>query len=370
MPVRPASSQGSLPEEREDDDGIPRAQEADLERLSLILFGHSAFQCLNAACELGLFELLASSGPLTAQEVGDSLGLADRATDILLLGCTALGLTRKNADQYRVAPVITWLMEQGEWQHLRNTVAFEQHIVYPGQVDFTEALRRNTNAGLRRIPGEGADLYRRIAAQPRLEQVFYRYMRSWSQLANGHLVETLDLSATHRLLDCGGGEAVNAIALARANPELRVTVLDLPSAATLARKRIEEADLAERISVVAADMFTAPFPEGHDCVLFAHQLVIWTPEENTALLRKAHAALPPGGRVVVFNSMSHDSGEGPLVAALDSVYFASLPAEGGMIYPWRLHEECLRAAGFAEVRRHACPGWTPHGILVASKPPA
>ena len=81
-------------------------------------------------------------------------------------------------------------------------------------------------------------------------------------------------------------------------------------------------------------MFVDPFPTGMDCVLFAHQLVIWTPEQNTALFAgKAHAALDPGGRVVIFNSMSNDEGDGPLVAALDSVYFAALPAEGGMIYP-------------------------------------
>ena len=71
--------------------------------------------------------------------------------------------------------------------------------------------------------------------------------------------------------------------------------------------------------------------------------------------------------MVIFNSMSNDAGDGPVVAALDSVYFAALPAEGGMIYSWEQHEQCLRAAGFRDIERTACPGWTPHGILVATK---
>ncbi|MNY73275.1 hypothetical protein D3C86_2120290 [compost metagenome] len=85
------------------------------------------------------------------------------------------------------------------------------------------------------------------------------------------------------------------------------------------------------------------------------------------MLRKAYDALPEGGRVVIFNSMSNDEGDGPVMAALDSVYFACLPAEGGMIYSWKQYEGCLAEAGFKNPVRTAIPGWTPHGIIVAYK---
>ena len=61
------------------------------------------------------------------------------------------------------------------------------------------------------MPGTGRDLYHRLTENPDLEQVFYRYMRAWSELANRHLVEQLDLTGTRRLLDCGGGDAVNSM---------------------------------------------------------------------------------------------------------------------------------------------------------------
>lgn len=339
-----------------------------MDGLSWILFGHAAFQYLNAACELGLFELLNDGGDgYTKQQVGEKLGLAERATDILLLGCASLGLVTKQQDRYAPAAVVRALMAGDDWRRFKDTVAFEQHVVYEGQADFTESLRANSNVGLRRVRGTGRDLYHRLQENPHLERVFYRYMRSWSELANDQLVAKLDLSGTTRLLDCGGGDAVNAIALAEANPQLNVTVFEIAATSDIARRKIAEADLSDRVSVIAGDMFADPFPTGFDCVMFAHQLVIWTLEENTALLRKAYDALPEGGRVVIFNSMSNDNGDGPVVAALDSVYFAALPAEGGMIYSWEQHEQCLRAAGFRDVRRIACEGWTPHGIIVAAK---
>lgn len=338
----------------------------DMDGLSRILFGHAAFQYLNAACELELFELVRAKPGLRKAEIGAALELDDRANDILLLGCTSLGLLVKDGG-YRVAPLLDELMGTDDWQRFKDTVAFEQYIVYEGQLDFTESLRTNANAGLHRIPGDGPDLYRRLSQNPHLESVFYRYMRSWSELANRYLVDALDLSASKMLLDCGGGDAVNAIALALANPNLQVTIMEIPDTVRIAEKKIAEAGLSERITVVGGDMFADSFPTGADTVMFAHQMVIWTPDECTALLRKAYDVLPENGRVVIFNSMSHDNGDGPVVAALDSVYFASLPAEGGMIYPWAQHEANLRAAGFTRSERIDCPGWTPHGILIGYK---
>ncbi|MCP3759166.1 acetylserotonin O-methyltransferase [Streptomyces sp. TBY4] len=340
-----------------------------MDGLAWILFGHAAFQYLNAACELNLFELIEKKPGLTREEIGAELGLAVRANDILLLGATSLGTLTVNDGRYHLATVLADLLKTDDWQRFKDTVAFEQYVVYEGQLDFTESLRTNSNVGLRRVRGTGRDLYHRLSENPHMEQVFYKYMRSWSELANQHLVEILDLSGTSKLLDCGGGDAVNSIALALANPHIEAGILEIPPTAPLTEKKIAEAGLSDRITVKPGDMHADEFPAGYDTVMFAHQLVIWTPEENTALLRKAYEALPEGGRVIIFNSMSNDEGDGPVVAALDSVYFAALPAEGGMIYSWATYEECLKNAGFdaESFERIAFPGWTPHGVIIATK---
>jgi L-tyrosine C(3)-methyltransferase len=347
---------------------VPAAgQPLDMQGLAWILFGHAAFQYLNAACELDLFEFVDERGTVTKADVAEGLNLQERAVDILLLGVTSLGLLTVTDGRYRLSDVLNNLIKTADWQRFKDTVGFEQYVVYEGQLDFTESLRTNSNAGLRRVRGTGRDLYHRLSENPHVESVFYRYMRSWSELANQHLVSALDLSGARKLLDAGGGDAVNALALAAANQHLEVTVLDIDHTVPITRKKIAEAGLTDRVSAEPVDILHEQFPTGYDVVLFAHQLVIWTLEENTALLRKAYDVLPKGGKVVIFNSMSNDEGDGPVVAALDSVYFAALPAEGGMIYSWAQHEKCLSDAGFTNFERIPVPGWTPHGILIAEK---
>jgi L-tyrosine C(3)-methyltransferase len=346
----------------------PSGQPLDMDGLLLLTFGASAFQILHSAVRRGLLDELAAHPGPTKEVLMEKLGLAQRPADILLLGTTALGLTVKSDGRYYLPEVLADLAETDDWKRYKDVVLFQQVVAYAGSVDFDESLTENRHVGLRRIPGTGPTLYHRLHQNPLMQQAFYAYMRSWSELAAPHLVRCLDLRHSTRLLDVGGGDAVVSLALAEANPDLRCDVLELDENAPVTRERIAEAGLEQRVNVLTGDMFTSPFPPGvYDTILYAHQMVIWTLDEDVLLLTKAYEALPDGGRVVILNSMSNDAGDGPLVPALDSVYFAALPAEGGMIYSWQQYEECLAKAGFTSAERIVVPGWTPHGIIIATK---
>lgn len=347
----------------------PTETGAGLSRQELVgtLFGAAAFQLLNAGSELGLFELLHRKPGLTIPEVATELGLQQRPVEILLLGTSALRLTTIADGRYRNAELIDETIADGSWEIIADMIAFEAHIVYEAQADFVDSLRHNTNVGLRRFEGDADDLYHRLANRPDLERLFYRCMRSWSRLSNPILVDKADLTGVKRVLDVGGGDGVNAIALAKANPGVEFTVLDLPGAVAIAEQKIADSGLSDRISVTAADIFTDTYPEGYDCVLFANQLVIWSAEQNRLLLGKAHEALDEGGKVLVFNAMSDATGDGPLYAALDNVYFATLPAAASTLYHWGQYEQWLSEVGFSQVLRQPGGTWTPHGVISAVK---
>jgi hypothetical protein len=342
--------------------------ELSLGELNFILFGHAAFQYLNAGCALGVFELLQSQPGLTRGEVSRALCLEELPTRILLFGLAALKLVRKDGRQYRNSSVITQKFEAGGWQAFRDTVMFEARIVYAGQAHFVESLRANANLGLQEIPGNGRDLYHRLGENPELSGIFYSYMGSWSRLANPCLLRGVDFRDVETVLDVGGGDATNAIDLVLAHPHLRVTLLEIAECCSRARDRVSDAGLEDRISVVAGDMLHEPIDGSFDCVMFIHQLVIWSPGVIRSLLGKAYEVIRPQGKVVIFNSMASDDEDGPLMSALDSVYFMTLPAPGGMIYPWREYESALLATGFDSIGRIRCEGWTPHGIIVARRP--
>ncbi|MFB2879601.1 methyltransferase [Floridanema aerugineum] len=338
-----------------------------MDDLVLLLYGHSAFQNLYAGCELGLFELLWKHPDLSQTEIAQHLQLEAYPTKALLLGLTALKLIQKVDDKYRNSLVIQMLFLENTWKEFYDVVLFEAKIVYRGSIDYVESLKQNRNVGLRQFQGQGPDLYNRLHEDPGLDKVFYNFMGSWSKLVTPLWLKKIDFSNFQSVVDVGGGDATNSIALAEAFPNVKITLMDIPDSCKIAQSRIDEKQLTDRIQVVGGDIFVDEFPKNQDCFLFIHVLVIWSLDKNTTLLRRAYQALKPGGYLIIFNMMTSDEEDGPLMAALDSSYFVSIPHEGGMIYSWKDHEQCLRDAGFSQMKRIYSDFWAPSGIIVATK---
>ncbi len=338
----------------------------DLERLTLIAGGHTAFQLLWAGVELGLFDHLSAHPGLDRRAVSEALGIGDQPARILLTGLTALGLITKAGDGYRNAELTEQMLVKGKPGYAAPILGWQAHIVYPGLKHFLAALKAGTNLGLAEFPGEGETLYQRLTQHPELEKVFQDAMSALSRQANAHLLEAYDFGRFSHLIDAGGGDGTNAIALARRFPKLKVTVFDSPSVCRIAEANIRRAGLSDRVFTHAGDFLRDPFPSGIDAVIYCHILTIWSRERNLALLRKTYESLPPGGAALIFNMMADDDETGPLSTALGSPYFLAIATGEGMLYPWKDYEDLLRQAGFATVeRRDGLP--LNHGLIVATK---
>jgi precorrin-6B methylase 2 len=312
--------------------------------------GHIFFQTLSAAVRLDLFTVLSKHGSMTLEEIAQRLGIAEKSARILLLGCTALGFLRKKGPRYSNTLVAKRVLTRTSPENLISVIEWQHHINYQAMYFFLDALKSGRNVGLNLFPGTEATLYDRLARQPALEKIFQDAMEAVSLQSNVLLARLVDFSSVNHLVDVGGGNGTNIIALARKYPHLRATVLDSASVCEIARQNILENGLNGRLDAVAGDAFVDDLPSA-DCFLFGHFFNIWSEERNRELLKKCHSALPAGGSVVIFNMMQSDSETGPLVAAMGSPYFLTLATGEGMIYTWKEYETWLREAGFLKIKR-------------------
>jgi ubiquinone/menaquinone biosynthesis C-methylase UbiE len=125
----------------------------------------------------------------------------------------------------------------------------------------------------------------------------------------------LDLLNRRRLLDVAGGTGAFSIALCKQNPNLTAVVLDFPNVAALAKTYIEDAGLTSRISTIGANALAAEWPAGQDVVLMSYLLSAVAADAIDVLIAKAHAALSPGGLLIVHDFMLDDDELGPSLAA-------------------------------------------------------
>ncbi len=337
----------------------------DFDGFVSIACGHTAFQLLWAGVQLDLCSLLEERGALTRDQLAHHLDLETQPLRILLHGLTALKLLKKEGIRFENSAVAKRYLDKKQPDNWLPILAWQHHIVYKGLFDFVDSLKQNRNLGLKHFPGQGDSLYERLRSDPFTERVFQDAMSSLSRQSNRELAEYIDLSESKQLLDVGGGDGTNALNLVRANPKLQATVFDSETVLTNARTKIKRAGYENRIHTHTGDCFSDPFPAGIDTILLAHLVTIWSPEKNTQLLQKCRNALPTGGRLLIFNMVSHDDETGPLVNALGSPYFQAIATGEGMLYCGKDIRSWLRKAGFTKVKAINLP-WE-HMVYEATK---
>jgi ubiquinone/menaquinone biosynthesis C-methylase UbiE len=336
-----------------------------IEKLYLVMGGHIFFQTLSAAVDLDLFTLLEKNRRLTLAEITKLLDLQEKPARILLLGLTTLGLIKKSGDAYSNGPVAKRVLVRGVPGNIIPVIEWQHHINYKAIYWFRESIKANENIGLREFKGDEPTLYERLTHHPELEEIFQKAMQSISTQANTLLAKYVDFSHVRHLVDVGGGNGSNIMALAKRYSHLKATVFDSPTVCQMARDHIQQAGLSSRLDAVPGDCFKDPFPAGADCILFGHFFTIWSEEKDRALLKKCYEALPPGGSVIIFNMMQRDDGTGPLSAAMGSPYFLTLATGEGMLYTWGEYESWMKEAGFAKVAKQALP--RDHGVIIGFK---
>src|SRR5512140_2959226 len=98
------------------------------------------------------------------------------------------------------------------------------------------------------------------------------------------LARSLDLARHTHLLDIAGASGIYASAVVAAHPHLRATVFEKPPVDAVARRVIARRGETDRVTVVAGDMWSDPFPPDCDVHLLSHVLHDWDEPDVRRLL--------------------------------------------------------------------------------------
>ena len=321
----------------------------------------AAVDCLAAAIvHLDLFTLL-DREPLDRAAICRRLGIAPRPTDVMLTLCAANGLVAADAGgMLRTTPLGREFLVAGAARDARPYYA--SMAGRPGVDDWLKVLRTDRPANWPGAQGE-ADWHAAMRTTAFAES-FTAAMDCRGRVLAPAVAAAIDLGASRRLLDVGGGSGVYAIACLEAAPALRATVLEADPVADIARRTVARAGHADRIEVTSADMFADDWPQGHDLHLFANVLHDWDEPDCRRLLATSAARLPSGGRIVVADMFLADAKDGPLWAAEYSVLLASV-TQGRLYTPAEI-AGWIADLGLAIVRHAPLP--LGRGLLEIARP--
>lgn len=308
-----------------------------------IVAGFVYSQVLFACVELEVFRHLAP-GPLGVADLAARIRLAPERTERLAQAAVALRLLERGEAGYGLGPLgAAALGAPGVIEMVRHHAMFYRDLADPVALLRAETERETEVARFWSYVG-GADP---LAMTPDQAGPYSRLMAASQAMVAEETLAAVPLTGVRRLLDVGGGEGVFLEACARAAPELRLTLFDLPAVAARAEARFRAAGLAGRAETVGGSFRTGPLPRGADAISLIRVLYDHDDAVVADLLARVHAALPSGGLLIVSEPMS--GGARPTRSG--DAYFGmyTLAMGTGRPRPAARHAELLLAAGFGRV---------------------
>ena len=164
------------------------------------------------------------------------------------------------------------------------------------------------------------------------------------------VVADYDASRFRRLLDIGGASGTYTIAFLRKNPAMTAVLFDLENVIPMARERLVENSMVDRVDLVAGDFYQDNLPKGCDLALLSAIIHQNSPDENVSLYCKIHDALDSGGALLIRDYLMDESRTKPPPGAMFAINML-VNTRAGDTYTFQEIKEGLEMAGFTDVKQ-------------------
>jgi DNA-binding transcriptional ArsR family regulator len=305
MPIRSASSKPSIKASKPS----AKAQEAMLQFIS----GFWVSRLIEAVARLGICDLI-RSGPATAEDLALATDTHAPSLYRALRALASAGILTEDAQgRFGRTPLSATLETEtpGSLRWFAMAELGQEH--YVAWEKLTHSLKTGETAFEAQYEMTPWDYY---ATHPEDGAVFDQAMTNATEMVNAAILQAYSFSKCKVLADIGGGQGSFLSAILHANPKASGILYDRPSVVEGGARRIVAEGLAGRCEIVAGDFF-ASAPKGADAYLLKWIIHDWEDSLALKILKQCRAAMPPQGRVLLFECVLPEGGEPHLGKLID-----------------------------------------------------
>jgi precorrin-6B methylase 2 len=321
--------------------------------------GYQRAYALKAAVDLDVFTAIAK-GSQTAAEIARACNAAERGVRILGDSLVVMGFLTKAGNRYSLTPDTAFFLDSRSPAYLGLAFKF---LLHPTQLAHFEHLGAAVRQG-----GSSNDHSTLAPNDPiwiEIAKGMAPIMFPAAQAIAVILSAELGARPSAKILDIAASHGLFGITVARQLPKAHIYALDWPNVLEVARENAGREGLAERYHLLPGSAFDVDYGAGFDAVLITNLLHHFEPAANEKMLKKAHAALNPGGQVIILEFVPNDDRVSPPVPAMFSLTMLGNTPNGDA-YTLAEYGVMCRNAGFEEPKLVALEPM-PECLVVARK---
>ncbi len=347
-----------------------RAPEA--QRLAqFIAWGPEIFQVSRIMVKWGILAMLRESeSGMTIDEVTAAAGKSRYAVQCLLEASLSIGIVLVDADtnRFRLSKTGWFLLTD---KATLSNMNFNHDVCYEGMFRLEEALEAGKPAGLAHF-GSWPTIYEGLSSfPPEVKKSWFGFDHFYSDGSFEEALRIVFASKTRRLMDVGGNTGRWAMQCVNNDPDVKVTVVDLPQQLEMMRTQTEGQPGAERIDGYATDLLddNNALPAGDwDVIWMSQFLDCFSEPQVVSILRRAARVMSFDTRLCIMETFwdRQRYETAALCLTQTSLYFSAMANGNSKMFHSDDLQRMLRQAGLRVEQSHDHLGLG-HSILVCKK---
>ncbi len=319
-----------------------------------IAFGPVIFQVARVMRNTGVLRVLLEKGApgLTQNEIREKVHLSEYGLRVLLESSLGIGLVVLNDGKYTITKTGTYIHNDP----LTNVnMNFIHDICYKGLFALDKSVETGRPEGLKEF-GNWNTIYDGLSSLPaHVQKSWFAFDHFFSDLAFPPALSKVYDGSIRKILDIGGNTGKWAIASAGYVKDIEITIMDLPGQLDVAREKVKQAGLIDRISFYPANLLDEKtvFPRGYDAIWMSQFLDCFSEQEIVSILKRCYDAVSEDQYVLILEAFWDTQRFETAAFCLQqtSIYFTAMANGNSQMYHSEVFIRCIEEAGFVVEER-------------------
>ncbi len=313
-----------------------------------IAFAPFVFQATRALRNTGILQKLEDH-----QETGVSIdelekltGLSHYGVRVLIEAGLGMGLVLEKDEKFFNTKTAYFILHD---DLTKVNMDFVNDVCYQGAFSLEESIRNGKPEGLKTF-GNWSTIYEGLSQLPPQQQKsWFAFDHFYSDNAFPSALKTVFKTPIKKLLDIGGNTGKWAISCTRYNPDVQVTMMDLPGQLNMAKQTISTLEVANRINYFETNILdeSLPFPKGYDAIWMSQFLDCFSDAEIESILKRCHSAINEDGHIFIMETFWDRQKFEVAAFCLQqtSLYFTTMANGNSQMYHSTVFKKIVERAG-------------------------
>ncbi|MCD9014569.1 methyltransferase [Parachryseolinea silvisoli] len=319
-----------------------------IEKAQWIAFAPVVFQATRVLRDTGILQAIEDSADgMTQDEVVARVQLPVYGVRVLLEAGLGIGLVTFRDGRYRTTKTTSFILHD---TLTRVNMDFTHDVCYNAMFFLEESIREERPAGLQ-VLGNWSTIYEGLSKlPPKAKKSWFAFDHFYSDFAFPEVQATVFQHQPKTLLDIGGNTGKWATACFEYDPNVTVTIMDLPGQVEMARTNIAAKGFADRVRFQEANILDEQqqIAGQFDVIWMSQFLDCFSEDQIRSILRRCRQALSPTGKVFILEPFWNNQRFQASAFSLQqtSLYFTAIANGNSQMYHSGIFTRCIEDAGF------------------------